>query len=96
MYTLAFIDLDQHRVINCAIKGFLYRIDIDAVAVRGELNPVSKAGSQVVDKGFGVFYGPRTYKPVNRQLAVRIQGYPGPYITTSKDTFMFGCNILLF
>lgn len=87
--------LDELRVVDLICKGINDRIHVEFKTIACELNPARQALRQIADELSGASGVTLPHKPGNRQLGLRIDCYPSPYVARYTLGGDFGRNVLL-
>ena len=90
------VELDKHCIIYFRTESTLDRIQVNAVTVGGQLNPMGQTGSQVGDEVVGAMRRPSTYQPAGDEFRVRTERRPRPHISISRLATKLFRQVLFF
>ena len=84
------VDLHQLREVHRAVEGVFNGREVQLVPVRGQLDSVCQAGSQVLYELRGAAGIPSPYQVGRHQLRLGIDGGEGPDIREAKLAYLVG------
>jgi len=92
---VASVEFDQHRVINLSAEREIDSREIDAVAVRGQLNAIGEPSRQIVHEVLRVPRRTPSHAPRGNELGIGTERGPSPHVTISEVSAHF-CRYVLF
>ena len=90
------IELYEHGIVDVRAESSLHSIQVNLVAVRGQLDAIGEPFSQVMNETVGRLRIPLAYVPGYGKLGVGINGRPGPNVPKAELTFQPLGDVLFF
>ncbi len=88
------IQFNQHRVVNIGTKGIFHGIGINAVPIRGQLNPGTDSGRDILHESVCRSCSSISERIGHDQFGIRVNCGPSPHIARAL-LHLLKCDVLL-